>query len=657
MKSRLMRGALTFNPTDLPNLAAWYDVSDASSFKMDTSNRVSLLSDKSGNSAVNCLVLNGATGNYASSPDSAALDIVGDIDLRTQVALADWTPGIAMVLLSKFVGSGNQRSWSLRIETSGAILYQWSTTGADQLAAASTANPSVSDLGTIWIRVTHDVNNGAGGNTVTFFTSADGLTWTQLGAAVVAAGTTSIFNSISPVEVGSRGAGTDLPMVGRSLRAQIYNGIDGTLVFDANFALAAKLATSFKESSSNAATVTINTSGATGARISGERDLYQGTVANQPVYLPYSGTKYAYLNGVAGNYLSAPDSAALSITGDIDLRCELAMNDWTPVAFTIILAKDDTGSVISYYLAVNTTGTLVLMLSQDGSTPVSANSSVATSFSDGMKGWIRATWRTSDGRVQFFTSVDGNTWNQLGTDQTIALASIFNSTGTLNLGARANGTSGPLAGNIYRAQIYNGINGTLAFDFNPATYTTGSTLLDSSANAATITINGGAMIVTAPALYFDGSNDYLKAPPFSLSQPETIQFIGQQMTWTANDNIYDGNAAANRMSLYQQSSSPNLINYAGTNGAPNAGLALKTRGLLSSVFNAASSALRVNKGTLATGSAETQNGSGFVLAAGFNGTVPSNITTNEIAIYSSAQTLAELNRFADYIGKKWSITL
>ena len=38
---------------------------------------------------------------------------------------------------------------------------------------------------------------------------------------------------------------------------------------------------------------------------------------------------YVYLPGIAANYISHPDSAAVSVTGDITLQVEVALDDWT----------------------------------------------------------------------------------------------------------------------------------------------------------------------------------------------------------------------------------------------------------------------------------------------------------------------------------------
>jgi hypothetical protein len=208
------------------------------------------------------LYLPGVNSNFASTPDSAALDITGDIDIRCKVAMDDWTPSAIQYLIAKY-GAAGQRSYGLSLGTNGRLTIVWSVAGTTVLAAESTAAPTVADGATLWVRATLDVDNGASGNDVKFYTSTDGTTWTQLGATVTQAGTTSIFNSTSVLEVGSVVGGTSNAARGKFFRAQVLNGIDGTVAFDANFetSITSLLQTSFTESSANAATVTINRSG------------------------------------------------------------------------------------------------------------------------------------------------------------------------------------------------------------------------------------------------------------------------------------------------------------------------------------------------------------------------------------------------------------
>ena len=71
-------------------------------------------------------------------------------------------------------------------------------------------------------------NNGSGGNDVKFYTSTDGTTWTQLGLTNTNPGTTSIYDSTAPVELGAfDGVGNN---TARFSAAQILAGIGGTLV-------------------------------------------------------------------------------------------------------------------------------------------------------------------------------------------------------------------------------------------------------------------------------------------------------------------------------------------------------------------------------------------------------------------------------------------
>jgi hypothetical protein len=217
-----------------------------------------------------------------------------------------------------------------------------------------------------------------------------------------------------------------------------------------------------------------------------------------------SGTNnsYLYLPGVTGNYASAPDSVALDIMGDIDIRVRVAMDDWTPSALTRLVSKRSIGgSQESYELQIATNGVPALVLSTDGSALLSTapGGSPAVGVADGTILWLRVTWRQSDGQVQFFTANGALTdpltgdWLQLGTNVTLnAGSSIFNSTSVLGIGASSAGTNGTLAGKVYRTTIYADLSETnKVFDADFTTKPFGAnTFTESSANAATVTING-----------------------------------------------------------------------------------------------------------------------------------------------------------------------
>lgn len=171
-----------------------------------------------------------------STPDNAALDITGDIDIRVDCRLFNWNNGFATELVCKNQTSvsGNQISWRLLQLAGGNIELTWSTdgTGAGGKTAVSTI-PLFMPVGhRIAIKATLDVNNGLGGYTVNFYTAPTiAGPWTPLGDPVVTtAGTTSIFNSTSPIEVG-QATGLQLRSpIGKFYAFQLRNGIDGTLV-------------------------------------------------------------------------------------------------------------------------------------------------------------------------------------------------------------------------------------------------------------------------------------------------------------------------------------------------------------------------------------------------------------------------------------------
>ena len=143
--------------------------------------------------------LNNAT--YASTPDSAALDIVGDIEITARMQPTSWTAGINQGIVAKRSVVGNFSFWAVLFN--GRPQINWTENGTTtKTAACLTTVPFTTEAG--WVRITFDVDNGASGSTATFYTAADSPTeptsWTPLGAPVVTAGTTSIFSGTSIVQ-------------------------------------------------------------------------------------------------------------------------------------------------------------------------------------------------------------------------------------------------------------------------------------------------------------------------------------------------------------------------------------------------------------------------------------------------------------------------
>lgn len=209
------------------------------------------------------LVINAETGNtpvagaYVSTPDTAALDIVGDIDIRFDADFDSWSETVELV--SKWTTAGNQRSYALYLNPTGNIGLFWTTGGISILGNYSTVQVPVS-LGRLAVRATLDADNGAGGATVTFYTS-DSISgsWTQLGDPVVRPSTTSIFSGTGPLYVLDNPNATDLAgsiIRGKVYAAQVRSSIGGTVVANPDFTAQAEGATSFADSTGKTWTLT-----------------------------------------------------------------------------------------------------------------------------------------------------------------------------------------------------------------------------------------------------------------------------------------------------------------------------------------------------------------------------------------------------------------
>jgi hypothetical protein len=185
----------------------------------------------------------GANGDFPSTPDSVANSIVWDIDIRMLFAADNQAPAGFTTLVGK-IGSSTTRSYWFDIKAGG--IPQFNST-SDGLIGTVSQQPCTTNTGFVdgtfnKLRVTVDVDNGAGGRDVKFWVEgtdivlADGSGWDQLGDTVTAATTAGFFDSTSPVEIGSIFGGTAQLWGGSVKECQIYNGIDGTLAVDFNAA-------------------------------------------------------------------------------------------------------------------------------------------------------------------------------------------------------------------------------------------------------------------------------------------------------------------------------------------------------------------------------------------------------------------------------------
>ncbi|MEU2111818.1 hypothetical protein [Streptomyces sp. NPDC019507] len=202
------------------------------------------------------LALTGDPADIASTPDVAALDIVGDLDVRIEVT-GDWyVTGRSQALIGKWSSTDGQRSWVLRT-INGILSFNWSTGGTDATAHFVQATIP-GGLTRAAFRATLDVDNGAGGHVASLYWAPSMAgPWTLMVQSTLS-GVTSVFNSTTPVQIAPSIPTTTpprTPLRGRVHRAEVRSGIGGTVAANPDFRTLTEGTTSFADGAGRTWTV------------------------------------------------------------------------------------------------------------------------------------------------------------------------------------------------------------------------------------------------------------------------------------------------------------------------------------------------------------------------------------------------------------------
>lgn len=332
---------------------------------------------------VDYCVFPGSSGNYISTPDTAALDLTTAIDYRVWVTADDYTPsGTQCIGAKSNTAAGSRYGWLLNILTTG-VLRATLSTNTSQYAHDSTVATAVTDLTDKWLRFTWSTAD----NVVRFYMSDDGSSWSQLGSDV--AGNAAIAAGINandePLELGSANGGTANLFSGRIARAVLKSTIDGTTVADFN---------------PNGGTINSTYTSLTGTGDGLTWTINRTTSGRRSAWV---GRDWFWFG--TDDYLSTPDNANFDFGASVDFTIGV-----------LFRAQQNANAAVQTLVSKRDTAT-----STEGwSTKVEGTTST-TEFS--------ASVESADA----VTTVADATWNNPGTLQTHITTRTAGATGTLNI--------------------------------------------------------------------------------------------------------------------------------------------------------------------------------------------------------------------------------
>jgi hypothetical protein len=172
------------------------------------------------------------------------------------------------------------------------------------------------------------------------------------------------------------------------------------------------------------------------------------------------------LPGATGSFASTPHTAALAVTGAVQLDVDAHLNSWHG-AFQTLISKRD-GAVGEYLLYVNTTGFLEFLWYEAGVLRSAASPQLAAAAGR-LRVRVTRTFSGSTATVQFSTSTDGVTWTAFGVPRSVVTAGgpATATTLPLTVGAQS-ATSSPANGRIFSAEVRNGVDGPVVARFDPS---------------------------------------------------------------------------------------------------------------------------------------------------------------------------------------------
>jgi len=373
--------------------------------------------------------------NYASTPDSPANSLTGDQDIRFKVMRGGLNPNLTSAV-GNYIGGSYDGTVAGRpifsVSSDGWMFLEWVDGGGTYRSQGSAAQAPLVIGQPLWLRVTLQLNDGAGNRVIKFYYSYDydhltgQGTWNQVGATLTIAGVTTLPDATMPLFVGSYNTGGGGSFFGHIYCVEWRDGIGGQLRvrFDPGDAAVGALSWT---SSATRELWTITQQGGSNLKAAIVQPDHMNLKTGYPALYRQASSAYLSLPGRAGNYAAGP---GIQQPGDLDVRVKVMFPNWSLTGTFCIAANWGGGGNASWEFYRNADH-LQFSSSADGfAVTINAASTVAAGIANGTAKWVRVVHDVDNGAggndVKFYLSDNYNpytregTWTQLGATVTTA---------------------------------------------------------------------------------------------------------------------------------------------------------------------------------------------------------------------------------------------
>jgi hypothetical protein len=250
----------------------------------------------------------GVAGNFVRTPNAAANQITGNIEITAQIN--PLVLNIDQNIVNKSGVSGITMGYNFFLNSAGGLNFSFSPTGSVATRTTVSSTVSLSSVGLsansiFWVKITRNATSGD----IEFFTSTNGTTFSQLGATINSL-IGNLFNSTEQLNIGTWGDVLHY-FTGKIYRATISNSIGGTPVVDFNPATYNAATSQTQWTSSTGEVWSLNKSaGNTFVGVLVNRTIIQGNNTTTSLNCPSLAANQAYTeylvsakNGI-GNFIS-----------------------------------------------------------------------------------------------------------------------------------------------------------------------------------------------------------------------------------------------------------------------------------------------------------------------------------------------------------------